>query len=165
MGVDREPAAVVRYAFHATLHPRPPDAVPGPQHHDAWGEWPTLARPPGAPLDCFPVGFEAALSGLGVVPRLFVEPDGALVWTGGVPPAAWQVDGTLCERNGRLAACELKGSCPPQAFDLLLGACGWPGVPVMVELVRAGVYLDEQTFRRHAQARGTAGDGQTLRPA
>ena len=34
----------------------------------------------------------------------------------------------------------------------------------MMQLVRAAVFLDEPTFRRHALARGAAGDGEGLRP-
>lgn len=153
-----------RYLFHVTLHPRPPGATPAGVHADAWGTWPTLSRPEGASAGCFSLDFEAVLEALAELPRLFVEPDGAVVWAGGDPPATWQVDGTLLERGGRLAACEVKGSCPPDAFDRLLAVLGWPAVPVIAELVRAGVYLDEQTFRRHALARGSAGAGQTLRP-
>jgi hypothetical protein len=34
----------------------------------------------------------------------------------------------------------------------------------MMQLVRPAVFLDEETFRRHATARAKAGDGETLRP-
>jgi len=150
-------------AFHATLHPRPEAARPGGLHLDAWGTWPTLAGPPDAEAT-FPVGFDTVLATLERLPRMFVEPDGALVWRGESLAGEWQLDGTLSERNDRLAACELKGSCPSEALDELLAAVGWPGVAVLFELVRAGVWLDEATFRQHAAARGDAGDGQTLRP-
>jgi len=151
-------------AFHATLHPRPEAAHPGVLHMDAWGTWPTLAGLPDAEAT-FPVGFDAVLATLERLPRMFVEPDGAIVWRGPAAAGEWQLDGTLSERNGQLAACELKGSCPPEALDQLLAAVGWPARGVIFELVRAGVFLDEATFRRHAAARGNAGDGQTLRPA
>jgi len=151
-------------AFHATLHPRPEAARAGVPHVDAWGTWPTLAIPP-AREATFPVGFDAVLAALERLPRMFVEPDGAIVWRGRAATGEWQLDGTLSERNDRLAACELKGSCPPATLDQLLAAVGWPGVAVMFELVRAGVWLDEAAFRRHAAARGIAGDGQALRPA
>jgi hypothetical protein len=151
-------------AFHATLHPRPEAVRPGVPHVDAWGTWPTLTVPPVREAT-FPVGFEAALAALDRLPRMFVEPDGAIVWRGRAAAGEWQLDGTLSERNDRLAACELKGSCPPEALEELLAAVGWPGVAVMFELVRSGVWLDEAIFRRHAAARGNAGDWQTLRPA
>lgn len=151
-------------AFHATLHPRPESARLGVLHGDAWGTWPTLAVQPVREAT-FPVGFDAALAALELLPRMFVESDGAIVWRGRAAAGEWQLDGTLSERTDRLAACELKGSCPPEALDELLAAVGWPGVAVMFELVRAGVWLDEATFRRHAAARGNAGDGQALRPA
>jgi hypothetical protein len=151
-------------AFHATLHPRPEAAGPGVLHLDAWGTWPTLTVQ-SAGVATFPVGFDAVLAALERLPRMFVEPDGAIVWRGPAATGEWQLDGTLSERHDRVAACELKGSCPPEALDQLLAAVGWPGVAVIFELVRAGVWLDEATFRRHAAARGNAGDGQTLRPA
>jgi hypothetical protein len=152
------------FAFHATLHPRPATAVPGGPHADAWGTWPTLVVSL-AMTGTFPVEFEAVLAGLERLPRMFLEPDGALLWRGGPADDEWQLDGTLSERNGRLAACELKGSCPPEALDRLLAAVGWPAEAVVFELVRGGVFLDEAAFRRHAAARWNAGDGQTLRPA
>ena len=153
------------YAFHVCIHPRPAAAVPLVTHADAWGTWPTLACPREAMAGTFPVGVDAVLEGLAGLPRMYVEPDGAIVWTSGDPCSAWQVDGTLFERDGRLSACELKGSCPAHAFDCVLTAFGWPATPVMVELVRAGVFLEEATFRRHAIARGSAGDAETLRPS
>jgi hypothetical protein len=59
---------------------------------------------------------------------------------------------------------DLKGSCPPREFDRLLEAFGWPGEWMLVQLSRPAVFLDEATFRRHALARGAAGDGENLRP-
>jgi len=86
------------------------------------------------------------------------------VWTSAAADRAWQVDGNLFERAGRVLLVDLKGSCPAADFDRLLTAFGWPDEALMVGLVRAGVFLDEPTFRRHATGRGAAGDGQTLRP-
>jgi hypothetical protein len=74
------------------------------------------------------------------------------------------VDGNAFEKAGRVLLVDLKGSCPPGEFDRLLAAFGWPEQAVMMQLVRAAVFLDEPTFRRHALARGTAGDGESLRP-
>ncbi|MFM8379163.1 MAG: hypothetical protein ACKOB1_07550 [Planctomycetia bacterium] len=110
------------------------------------------------------LGFDEALARLAALPRLYAEPDGSFVWTSPAAERPWQVDGNLFERDGRVLLVDLKGSCPQDEFDRLLAAFGWPSEPVMFELVRAGVFLDEQTFRRHAAARGAAGDGQTLRP-
>ena len=70
----------------------------------------------------------------------------------------------LFRSNGRVLLVDLKGSCPPREFDRLLEAFGWPAERVVMQLTRPAVFLDEVTFRRHALARGAAGDGEVLRP-
>jgi hypothetical protein len=35
---------------------------------------------------------------------------------------------------------------------LLLSAIGWPGTPVVIQLLREAVFLDEAEFRRHARS-------------
>jgi hypothetical protein len=151
-------------AFEVSLHPRPPAADGGGSLTDERGCWPILAVPReslGRPLA---VGFDEALARLAALPRLYAEPDGSFVWASPAADRPWQVDGNLFERQGRVLLADLKGSCPAEALDRLLAAFGWPAEPLMFELVRAGVFVDEATFRRHAEARGAAGDGQTLRP-
>ncbi len=146
-----------RYTFDIALHPGPHEAAAGPPHDDAWGRWPTRTQRLAGPAPLGP-DFEACLARLTALPRMFVEPDGALLWTGtdttgdGRP---WQVDGTAWECAGRLLRIDLKGSCPTAAFDALLAACGWPTTPFVVELVRPAVLLEIETFRRHAAARAT----------
>ncbi|MFM8735757.1 MAG: hypothetical protein ACKOC8_11245 [Pirellulales bacterium] len=153
------------YAFDATLHPQPADADAGEAFTDAWGTWSTLRVPRESLATPLAVGFDAALDRLGALPRLYVEPDGSFVWTSPHDSDVWwQVDGNAFDRAGRVQLVDMKGSCPPREFDLLLEAFGWPGQPVMLQLVRSGVFLDEATFRRHAAARGAVGDGRTLRP-
>jgi hypothetical protein len=153
------------YAFEARLHRRPDEAPSADSYHDAWGVWPTLAPPRGPLLQPLAVGFDDALARLAALPRLFVEPDGSLVWTSLVAESSWQVDGNLLERDGRVLLVDLKGSCPPEAFDQLLAVFGWPAERVVLELVRPAVFLEEATFRQHASARGATGDGQALRPS
>lgn len=151
-------------AFEATLHSRPREAAVGRPFEDDRGVWQVLDVPReslGRPLL---TSFDGALVRLAALPRLYAEPDGSFVWTSPAADRPWQVDGNLFERDGRVLLADLKGSCPAEEFDRLLTAFGWPAEPLMFELVRAGVFLDEQTFRRHAAARGAAGDGQTLRP-
>lgn len=158
------PPAPGLYAFEAVLHRRPRDAAAGGHHTDEWGEWPTLAVSREALSEPLTLGFDEAVERLARLPRMFVEPDGSFVWTSAAADRAWQVDGNLFERSGRVLLVDLKGSCPAGEFDRLLAAFGWPGEALMIGLVRAAVFLDEPTFRRHATARGAAGDGQTLRP-
>ena len=110
------------------------------------------------------IGFDDAFARLERLERMFAEPDGSFVWTSPREGLAWQVDGNAFEKDGRVLLVDLKGSCPPEAFDRLLSAFGWPAEPLMLQLVNPAVFLDEATFRRHAAARGAAGDGETLRP-
>jgi hypothetical protein len=152
------------YAFEAVLHRRPREAAPAGVHADDRGAWPILDVPREALSQPLAIGFDEALERLARLPRMFVEPDGSFVWTSPAADSLWQVDGNLFERDGRVLLVDLKGSCPPDEFERLLEAFGWPTEPVMLGLVRAAVFLDEATFRRHAAARGAAGDGQTLRP-
>lgn len=155
------------YAFEITLHGRP-EAVaalePGPIHRDLGCSWPTVIVPRSALSDPLAVGFDDALAGLGALDRMFAEPDGALVWTSDRDGVRWQVDGNASEKEGRVLLVDLKGACPPEDFDRLLACFGWPAQRLLMQLVRAGVFLEEETFRRHATARGIAGDGETLRP-
>jgi len=164
MRAASEPPTTWLYAFEAVLHRCPDDAAATGRHADEWGSWPILAVRREALSEPLAIGFDEAVERLARLPRMFVEPDGSFVWTSPAAERAWQVDGNLFERSGRVLLVDLKGSCPPGDFDRLLEAFGWPGEPVMLGLVRAAVFLDEPTFRGHAAARGAAGDGQTLRP-
>ena len=152
------------YAFEISLHPRPDQAAEGAPHADAWGTWPTLTVPREAVSRPLAISGDEALARLAAEPRLFTEPDGSFVWTSSQDGLVWQVDGNLLERDGRVVLLDLKGSCPRPEFDRLLACVGWPAQPLMFQLVRAAVFLDEAAFRGHAATRGAAGDGKALRP-
>lgn len=152
------------YAFDVSVHALPAEASQAGSHRDEWGEWPALDVPRAALARPLGIGFDAALDRLAVLERMYVEPDGSFVWTSTREGRSWQVDGNAAERDGRVLLVDLRGSCPPIEFDRLLAALGWPEQPVMFQLVRPAVFLDAATFRRHALARGTRGDGETLRP-
>jgi hypothetical protein len=155
------------YAFDITLHRLDPERVgphAGSVHADAWGSWPALDVPHDALAVPLGIGFDEAFDRLGRLERMYAEPDGSFVWTSPREGVSWQVDGNAFERNGRVLLVDLKGSCPPREFDRLLEAFGWPAEWMLVQLSRPAVFLDEATFRRHALARGAAGDGENLRP-
>jgi hypothetical protein len=156
------------YAFDITLHRLCTDAVTdrrlGGVHADPWGTWPTIVVPHEQLAVPLAINFDEAFARLARLDRMFAEPDGSFVWTSPREGLWWQVDGNAFEKDGRVLFVDLKGSCPPREFDRLLGAFGWPGEAMMMQLVRSAVFLDEETFRRHALARGLAGDGATLRP-
>jgi hypothetical protein len=153
------------YAFEIALHGLPASTPPTDSRFcDAHGTWPSLKLPSAAVAEPMATCFDDALGRLDALPRMFVEPDGAFVWASPRDGQSWQVDGNAFERAGRVLLVDVKGSCPAAAFDALLACFGWPEQSLVVQLVRAGVFLDLETFRGHAIRRAVAGDARTLRP-
>lgn len=138
--------------FDVSLHPLPAGAVAGPPLVDRRGTWPTIVPPAEAAGLTMASDFEAALERLAALERAYVEPDGSFVWVGPGGEGRWQIDGNAYERHGRVLVVETKGTCPEDVFDRFLEVWGWPTQPLAVQLVRAGVFVDEPTFRRHAAA-------------
>jgi hypothetical protein len=95
----------------------------------------------------FACTWEDAAIALESLPRMIFEPDGSFVVSGGVRKTRWQVDGHLFDFAGKLHRLELHGECPPEIFDALLRAVGWPNQPLSFELVREGTTVTEQKFR------------------
>ena len=136
------------YSFQITIHARSPAvASGGPAVTVAGRAYPTLVVPHKALGATFSLSFENVVAALSGLPRMFAEPDGSFVWVSPSGESAWQVDGVLYDRDGRLLLVDLKGTCTPAAFDQILTACGWPETPVMFQLTREAVYVDEATFR------------------
>jgi hypothetical protein len=101
--------------------------------------------------------FDDGLSTLQRFDRMFIEPDGSFVWTGGASDSdRWQVDGNLIDRGDCLAYVELKGRCPELQLNQILSALGWPNEPLAFELTRRGVVVDEEEFRRLAASQAGA---------
>ncbi len=140
------------FTFHATIHARPAGDWPtepvelGGQSYAALKIEPE--RVAAATFDC---SFEEAVAKLSALPRMFVEPDGSLVWVSSQGQPAWQVDGNLYDRGTRLLFVDVKGTCPGAEFDQLLLALGWPATPVVFQLVRQAVTMDEAEWRRFAE--------------
>lgn len=122
---------MVSIALHVSIHPRATNAGPG-------------HVPP-----MFDRTFEEVTDALTRLPRMYVEPDGSFVWVASAEPA-WQLDGMLYDGAGRLWYVELKGRCPQEEFDRLLSTFGWPQTPLVIQLVREAVRLEEPAFRRYA---------------
>lgn len=135
--------------FHAMAHVRPAEAVPGPLLEVEGDSVRTLQLPARSDRP-FEISFESAAAALAGLDRLFLEPDGAFVWVSPAGGPDWQLDGMLYDRGGHLLYVELKGNCDEPAFDRFLSAIGWPRTPVMFQLARAAVFLDEAEFRRYA---------------
>ncbi len=140
-------------SFHISLHARLESVVTSETPVALGGRaFQALAVPPEALATPFAISFEQAGGALEKLPRLFFEPDGSFVWTSGSGEPQWQIDGNLFDRAGRLLFVDLKGTCPTEQFDRLLCAFGWPTPPLMLQLVREAVFLDEAEFRRFAES-------------
>ena len=102
------------------------------------------------PLDS---SFEAVGDRLSELPRVYFEPDGSFVGAGEQDGRRWQVDGVVYDRAGRVQYVELKGHSPREIFDRFLSALGWPATPLVFQLPRASLYLDEPEARRVMRCR------------
>jgi hypothetical protein len=141
---------VTRYRFHTTVHAKPPQVAPGNDITIDGIVVHTLDVKPMMLANSLRVSFEEAAAQLQKFPRMFVEPDGAFVWVSAQDNATanWQVEGVLCDRGGRLMFVDLKGECTDEALQQLLSVLGSPKSPLMFQLVRQAVFLDECEFRR-----------------
>ena len=101
----------------------------------------------GQPFSCT---WEQSADALQALPRMIFEPDGSWIWSGGVGPTRWQIDGHLFDFNDCLHRVELHGQCPPESFDQLLACLGWPETKLLFEQVIEGVTLSEAEFRKEA---------------
>jgi hypothetical protein len=136
------------YQFQITVHARPA-GVASAGSIDCEGQLiETLAVRPEMLSTPMGVSFEQAAESLSALARLYVEPDGSFVWVSPASEGAWQVDGQLYDRGGRLIFVDLKGSCPAAQFDQLLSTLGWPQTPLIFQLVLHALFLDEAEFRR-----------------
>jgi hypothetical protein len=140
-------------SFHISIHARPPEVAKRSDVKLDRGVFHSLAVQQAALATPFQISFEEAGAALAKLDRMFFEPDGSFVWTSPHGQTAWQVDGNLFDRSGRLLFVDLKGSCPSEQFDQLLSALGWPTTPLMFQLVREAVFLDEAEFRCFAASR------------
>jgi hypothetical protein len=144
------------FTFQATLHARSSEVTPGISLEFRGVRLTTLIVPPAALAHPFAVSFEDAAKSLELLARMFVEPDGSFVWVSANAIAAdttqhWQLDGNLFDRNGRLLMVDLKGTCDEADFDRLLSVFGWRTTPIMFQLTREAVFLDEANFRTYAR--------------
>ncbi|HTN76965.1 MAG TPA: hypothetical protein VL096_17020 [Pirellulaceae bacterium] len=111
-----------------------------------------------AALDCpatrlhapLTVTFEAAFAQLERLPQMFCEPDGWFDWTSPPHSAVWQLAGQLHDRGPQLGHVEVKitGALPTERWDEFCAALGWPAQRLVLQLVSAGVVLEEASFRQ-----------------
>jgi hypothetical protein len=145
----------MHYRFHVNVFARTDRAVAGATLALRKVCVTPLRGPAGGPLfheQTLGVSFDQALAALGRLPRLDAEPDGYFLFSGGRSAELWHVNGHLFDDGDALHRVELRGDCPAEAFDALLGCFGWPQATLAFELVREGVALDEADFRAYASA-------------
>lgn len=137
--------------FFVTVHALPPGIAAGaPITIDALSLNTLTVEREQLQSTTFDCSFEEASTRLAALERMYCEPDGSFVWVSSQNEPAWQIDGNLYDRNGRLLFVDLKGTCPNEQFERLLAALGWPNTPLMFQLTRDAVFLDETQFRRYA---------------
>ena len=139
------------YQFQLTVHARGSDVSASAVCQLGGREVRALRVPPASLAEPMGVSFEQAELRLGKLPRMYVEPDCSFVWvSSSEEDPRWQVDGNLYDRADRLMFVDLNGTCPPPAFDDLLRCFGWPETPLIFQLTRQALFLDEAEFRRFA---------------
>jgi hypothetical protein len=136
------------YCFHVGIHPLARGAAAGQSIELAGRTIATLAVSSEAARVAHRVTFDRCAEILATLPRMFIEPDGSFVWTGEQDGRAWQIDGVLYDQGPHLAYAEISGSAPPDEFDQLLAALGWPAAPLMFQLMPEGVFVSEAELRR-----------------
>ena len=107
----------------------------------------TLRVKPAERMLPLPVTFDSAVEQLARLPRMFVEQDGAFVWRPeSNEETSWQVDGVLFDHPNQLQYAELKGRCPAARFQELLIVFGLPRQPLILQMVREGVFVESECF-------------------
>jgi hypothetical protein len=144
------------YTFNVTIHARPALPRRGPAANLRGLELPTLAVAPADVAGGFERTFEDVLEELGRLPRMFVEPDGSFVWASTAGGPAWQLDGVILDRDGRVLYVDLLGTCPPEGLNQVLATLGRStdtgGVRAVFQLRHEALFLDEPEFRLYAEA-------------
>jgi hypothetical protein len=143
------------YSFNTTIHARPAAARPGPVVTLRGLQLATLAVAPAEVAGGFARTLEDVLEALGRLDRMFVEPDGSFVWVSPAGRPAWQLDGVVLDREGRVLYVDLLGTCPPEGLDEMLSSldgAGKSAVRAVFQLRHEALFLDEPEFRRYAAA-------------
>lgn len=99
-----------------------------------------------------PISFDEAYGRLEKIPQLFIEPDGAFLWSGwdrkvDPPRERWRLDGCLYDSGPRLQYVELKGRCEvDQVWQTLLEALGADDRKAMIQHLRSGHFVSLDDF-------------------
>lgn len=120
--------------------------------HDV--QWPQLQVTSDQLTEPLRVPFETVVENLERIPRVFIEPDGWLLWTDPQGPRVWQLDGQLHDSPRGLMTVELKVSYAPDAHERVHAAVdrlirrGLQAEPdeLIYQLVRPGIYVRHLIF-------------------
>jgi len=131
------------------LHCRPAAVANGDQIRIDGFELATVTLSPQQQSEPFSISFETAAEGLSKLPRMFFEPDGSFVWVSahGAEPA-WQLDGVVNDRAGRVVSVETRGNCLRTPFEQMLGVFDWPETQLVIQLVQSAVFLEVAEYFR-----------------
>ncbi|MEX0792478.1 MAG: hypothetical protein WD045_05045 [Pirellulaceae bacterium] len=134
--------------LHLTLQVRPPGVAAGSPQSTTHGTLETLAPTASQRSEPLPVTFEQTEAALAALPRMFIEPDGSLVWVSADPAQPWQLDGMLLDRGGKMLSVELKGTAPLECWQQVFKTVGWPEVELMFQLTQEAVWIDERALEK-----------------
>ncbi len=137
------------YQFRISIHARPLGSIGSYPVVLAGEQYQGLQLEPTQQNASLQVSFEEAVERLERLPRMFIEPDGSFVWVGQHAASTWQLDGCLYDREQHVVYVDVAGTCPPQQFDQLLRACGWPDAQLVFQILQQAVFLEELDFRRY----------------
>ena len=139
--------------FRISIHAQPTGSLSHVQTRLEGADYATIQLTAQQQVTPMIVSFEEVVQQLECLPRMFVEPDGAFVWTGREKAEAWQLDGCVYDLAGRVIYVDVSGVCPEGQFEQLLSALGWPGAKLVIQLRQQALFLSEQDFRRYAAPR------------
>ncbi len=95
----------------------------------------------------FGLSYEALAESLSRLPRLFLEPDGALVWVSREDPAR-KLNAQITDDGRQVMYVELRGTCRWEELVPILSALGWPRQPLLFQWLPDSVLLAESSFRK-----------------
>jgi REP element-mobilizing transposase RayT len=141
--------------LHANVYALPHCAIVGPEVTLRGLSLPTLCSEAGGPpafLATLPVTFEEMQASLLELPRSDCEPDGFFLITGHEDGKFWRLNGHMHEYEGQMHRVEFHGECPAATLDDVLRTMGWPDAKLAFELVKEGVTLRENEFRKYCES-------------
>ena len=129
--------------FHIVLQGRPSALAA-----DAEGRLAVRKDQLALPLACT---FDDAYAKLAELDKLFIEPDGAFLWTGwdrslDPPNELWRLDGCLYDSGPRLQYVELKGHSGAEPWARFLAALNANDDNTMIQFVESGQFRTLSVF-------------------